>query len=643
MKQNDKIRKIYIVRKEDNMARYFNGKAVELLAPAGNFEIFKQIIHLECDAAYFGGKHLNMRLHRKDYNFTDQELLEAVQIAHSLEKKAYITVNNIYADHEIEQLKEFLLTLEQIQPDALIVQDLSTIYFIREMGLNLPIHSSVMMNTHNIETIHALKELGVSRVVLSREASLDYSKYLNAKTNMELEYFIHGDMCIAHGGQCLYSGMLFGQSSNRGRCLKPCRWEYKMVQGDKTYETTFPMAVKDMFMYENIPELIEGGITSFKIEGRMRDMDYLSMIINAYGDSIDRYLDDPLSYDRKKDSSILFENRKRDVSTAYAFGKPGLSNINERYEGTGKLFSSGKVFSTATKERETTKEKIQTINEYLDRNQATFPIKPQLTVKVNNISQAKMCLALQVENILLSGDVFKPDQPIRKVEMDELLLQKGNSNIILGMPHMTFDRQFEEYAQFISKGIALDGLAVTNLGGANKFKEYSLIGDYPLNILNQASAKLYMEYGLSRFTITPEATLKETVSLLHAMGDKAELIVHGSPTVMYLEHDLYENVEGEGLLYLLDEEKAKHPVFKDSYGRNHMILYKDICYLPILDGLLKAGLRHLRIEAPYLETMELEKVVKAYQTVLSGTKTGKDVYETLSPARDGWTLGSFAL
>lgn len=511
------------------------------------------------------------------------------------------------------------------------------------MGLNLPIHSSVMMNAHNIETIYALQKLGVSRVVLSREASLGYSKYLNAKTNMELEYFVHGDMCIAHGGQCLYSGMLFGQSSNRGRCLKPCRWEYTIKQGEQTYETTFPMAVKDMFMYENIPELIEGGITSFKIEGRMRDINYLTMIINTYGDSIDRYLEDPLCYDRKKESSILFENRKRDVSTAYAFGKPGLSNINERYEGTGKLFSSGKVFSTATKERETTKERIQTINEYLNSNQASFSDKPQLTVKVNNISQAKMCLSLQVDNLLLSGDVFKPDQPFKRTEIEEILQNKGNCNIILGMPHMTFDRQFEEYAQFMSKGVALDGLAVTNLGGASKFKGQSLIGDYPLNILNQSSAKLYLEYGLSSFTITPEATLSETVSLLNAMGDKAELIVHGSPTVMYLEHDLYDNVEGDGLIYLVDEEKAKHPVYLDSYGRNHMLLYKDICYLPILDGLLKAGLRHLRIEAPYLETRELEQVVKAYQAALNGTKTCMDCYEALPPARDGWTLGSFAL
>ncbi len=627
------------------MARYFNGKPIELLAPAGNFEIFKEVIHLGCDAAYFGGKNLNMRLHRKDYNFTDEELSEAVKIANSLGKKAYITVNNLYADQELDQLKEFLQTLEEIKPDALIVQDLSTIILIHEMGLTLPVHSSVMMNIHNLESIYGLEELGVTRVVLSREASLDYSRYLSAKSDMELEYFVHGDMCIAHGGQCLYSGMLFGQSSNRGRCLKPCRWEYTIEHGGENYPTLFPMAVKDMLMYENIPELIHGGITSFKIEGRMRDINYLTMIVNAYGDSINRYILDPLNYDRKKDSELLSENRKRDTSTAYAFGRPGLSNINERFEGTGKLFSSGKVFSTATEERETTEEKIQKVNEYLKEHKAEFKETPKLNVKVNNMNQAEMCLKLQVDAIYLSGDVLKPDKPFSRKEIEKLTEEKGNTKVYLGMPHMTFDAQFEEYSQFMNLGIPIDGLAVTNLGGIRRFKSYPLIGDYPMNILNQTTAGFYTGLGLKYFTITPEAALSETVALLNGMGNRAELIVHGSPTVMYMEHDLYDNVtaEREELLYLVDGENFKHPVHKDQFGRNHMLLYKDICYLPVIDGILAAGLRNFRIEAPYLSTDELEKVVRVYQKALQEPDKCRELYETLKPVRDGWTLGSFAL
>ncbi|HAB62559.1 MAG TPA: peptidase U32, partial [Lachnospiraceae bacterium] len=129
------------------MSRYFNNKTIELLAPAGNFEIFKGIINLGCDAVYFGGKNLNMRLHRKNYNFSDEELFEAVKMAHEHGKKAYITVNNMYNNDELEELKEFLLLLGKINPDALIVQDLSVIPLLKELNVNIPVHSSVMMNT----------------------------------------------------------------------------------------------------------------------------------------------------------------------------------------------------------------------------------------------------------------------------------------------------------------------------------------------------------------------------------------------------------------------------------------------------------------------------------------------------------------
>lgn len=627
------------------MARFFNDKPVELLAPAGNFETFKGVIGLGCDAVYFGGKNLNMRLHRKDYNFTDRELSEAIEIAHSLGKKAYITVNNLYCDQELEQLKEFLLLLGELKPDALIVQDLSVTALLRELSVDLPVHASVMMNVHNAESMYALQEMGVTRVVLSREASLYYSKYLAAKTNMELEYFIHGDMCVAHGGQCLYSGMLFGQSSNRGRCLKPCRWGYGIAHDGREYATKFPLAVKDMCMYEHIPELIDGGITSFKIEGRMRSLDYLEMLIKAYGDSIDRYIEDPLCYDRKKSSPMLYESRKRDTSTAYAFGNPGLSNINERYEGTGTLFSTGKVFSTATEERESSKERIRKINEQLEEHNIGSKEKPKLCVKVNNLLQAKVCVDLKVDVVYLSGDVFLPDKAFSRLELEELARSKGETKIYLSMPHMTFDIQLEQYRQLLSAGMLLDGLIATNIGGIRSFKDIPLVGDYPLNILNHKSAEVYMGLGLERFTITPEATLSEAIILMNRLGACAELIVHGSPTVMYMEHDLYDNVDqkGNGLLFLTDEKGFRHPVYKDQHGRNHMLLYKNICYLPILKGLHQAGLSYFRIEAPHLPEPELVRVIKAYQHGLREPDACEALYEDFEPTYSGWTLGSFGL
>lgn len=627
------------------MARYFNNREVELLAPAGNFDIFKEVVKLNCDAIYFGGKNLNMRLHRKDYNFSNEELIEAVKIAHEHGKKAYITVNNMYNDEEIGELKDFLLFLAQkVKPDALIVQDMSVLAFIKECKIPLSIHASVMMNVHNLSTIKALKELGVTRVVLSREATLSYSKYLSGVTDMELEYFVHGDMCVAHGGRCLYSGMLFGQSSNRGRCLKPCRWEFEVNQGDNEYKTEFPMAVKDMCMYENIPELIHGGITSFKIEGRMRDIEYLKLIITAYGDAIDRYIEDPISFDRKKDSTLLYENRKRDTSTGYAFGRPGLSNINSRFEGTGKLFSTGKVFSTATEERSISQDSIDKMKAELAKVTVNQVKKAKLSVKVNNIEQAKVCLELGVDQIYLSGDVFAPDKAFTRKEIENLAKEAVDTKIFLCMPHMTFDIQFDEYSQLLKNGLPIDGLLVTNLGGVSEFANYKRYGDYQLNILNQKAASFYKELGVGQFTISPEVKLPELISFIK--GDcEAELIVHGSPTVMYLEHDLYENTDGTSneLLYLKDGAGFKHPVFKDIYGRCHMLLYKNICLLPVLKELYNAGLSNFRLEIPHFTVKETKEIVEIYQKAISDLSTCQNLYEEFCLENKNLTFGSLSL
>ncbi|MEF9992232.1 MAG: peptidase U32 family protein [Romboutsia sp.] len=365
------------------MSRYFNGQEVELLAPAGNFEIFKKVIYSGADAIYLGGKIFNMRMHRKDFNFSDIELEEAINLAHSLGKKVYITVNNLLSADDLEQAEKYLIYLDKIKPDALIVQDMSVIKLINDLGLSLNLHSSVMMNVHNFETIERLKELRITRVVASRDIDLSTIKQFSVRTDVEFEYFVHGYMCVAHGAQCIYSGMLFGKSSNRGLCMKPCRWGFKMNKDEQQYDTTFPMAVKDMYMYENIPELIEAGVVSFKIEGRMRESDYLVELINYYSDAIDRYIQDPFVYNRKKNTKELHDKRKRDFSTAYAFGKPGLSNINERYEGTVKFYSTGKVFSKPIDENELNNKRIDEIKAILESkvesNQQT-----QLSVKVNS-------------------------------------------------------------------------------------------------------------------------------------------------------------------------------------------------------------------------------------------------------------------
>ncbi len=639
------------------MSRFFNGNEVELLAPAGTFEIFEKIIHSDADAVYFGGKILNMRMHRKDYNFSNDEIKKAIEIAHSLNKKVYITVNNLLSQQDLNAAEEYLRFLEEVQPDALIVQDMSILKLVNRLNLKLELHSSVMMNVHNLETINVLRKLGVSRVVLTRDMDLKTIKILNKQTDMEFEYFAHGDMCIAHGAQCLYSGMLFGKSSNRGLCMKPCRWNFTLKKDGCVYPTEYPMAVKDMYMYEHMPEMINAGILSFKLEGRMRDSDYLVNLINYYSDAIDRYIEDPISYDRRKDAQFIYENRKRDLSTCSAFGTPGLSNINRRYEGTGKFYSHGRVFSNPVEEIALCEERIQEIKKVLTDGFNSHPNKSKLSVKVNSYTQAKVAIEEGADIIYLSGEVFEPNSPFSKSEIIQLIKNKKEAKIYLGLPRMMFEDDFSRYSQLLHENnLGLDGLLVTNLGAIEKFKHLGLdlIGDYSLNIYNHTAASFYKKQGLSSATLSVETPLFDAKQTLTKSQLPMEVIVHGSPVVMYMDHDLYENTKvlepirnennkhfDNNVLVLVDDKGYEHPVYRDNFGRNHMLLYKDLCYLPFLKELNHIGVNNFRIEGCHYSTDDLRSVLKIYKQAIDNLENCDTLFNSLSPNHSGFTLGAF--
>ncbi|GIP28212.1 hypothetical protein J23TS9_33420 [Paenibacillus sp. J23TS9] len=644
------------------MSRWFGKKEIELLAPVGTFEIFKEVIEAPCDAVYLGGPAFNMRLMRKGYNFTLEEITEAVQIAHSLGKKIYVTVNNLLSGAEAQEVREYLVFLEQAGVDALIIQDFAVLSLVRGMGLALPLHASVMMNVHNLEMVKALQELGVTRVVTSREMDLQTARYIQRSSGMELEYFMHGDMCVAHGANCHYSSYVFGMSSSRGKCMKPCRWDYRIKKDGSIYPAEYPLAVKDMYMYEHIPELIEAGICSFKIEGRMRDASFVLMLVNTYADAIDRYIADPVGFNRTQDAQYLYENRKRDFSTAYAFGKPGLANINRRYEGTGKFYSTGRVFSTPTPEREVSDQRISEIRTCLssvkDAADRTRQEKAaaRLAVRVNNMMQARMALEEEVDDLYLSGDVFFPDLPFTQKDIASLCASKGRSRIYLGLPRMMTELHFEQYMQLLSRErLPLDGLLVTNLGAVHAFKGlgYPLIGDTSLNIYNQLAADFYGEQGLERVTVSAEMTAGHLADLLTHSRVPLEMIVHGSPTVMYMEHDLYENTEllepvGEednryvdNDILVLMTDKGENPVYRDQHGRNHLLLGKELCFLSILPELREAGVSCFRIEGAPYKVHDLQAVIRAYRQALELTTRAEAAESNvLRPVFAGYTLGS---
>lgn len=639
------------------MARVFNGKKIELLAPSGTMETFKKMLKANCDAIYIGGKSFSMRMMRQGYNFSDEEVSEAVKMARDVNKKVYITVNNLINDNEIAEVTEYLHFLEGINADGIIIQDLGILQICKEQNMNrFEIHSSVMMNVHNIETVKVLKNYGVSKITLSREMDLKTAKSLQNQTNIETEYFIHGDMCTVNGANCYYSSIVFGNSSNRGRCFKPCRWSYRVKKDGVEYPTEYPLAAKDMCMYEYIPELIEACITSFKIEGRMRDTDFIINLVNIYGNAIDRYIYEPIGFDRKKDMNELFENRTRDFTTAYAFSKPGLDYINTRYEGTGKFSSTGKVFSTPSEEPELTEDIIDAAQARLNENSTEFTGKNKLSVKVNNYHQAKLCIESGVDRIYLPTEVFLPDQFISKEQLEELNNTKGNACLYLDLPQMMNELQFDMIDQYLNQwGHFFDGLLVASLGSVNKYKhKYKLIANYNLNIYNSQAVKFYHNSGVDEFTVSIESKINELSDFMKTCEAPVELIVHGPLKVMYTDHNLYENVSAfeaversdnkyiDNNILVLMTDKGENPVYLDQNSRNHIFMAKELCLLPILGSFNFKIPVSFRIEGQTYTPEELKSIITIYQSAIADKSRCRDLFFTIKSFRAGFTLGALS-
>lgn len=307
-------------------------KKPELLAPAGNLEKLKTAINFGADAVYLGGSKLNLRAFAD--NFTDEELKEGVEYAHSRGKKVFVTINVFPHNEDLIGLEEYLKYLYNLNVDAIIVSDPGIIMTAREVVPDLEIHLSTQANNVNWKSAIFWHKQGVKRIVLARELSLEEIKGIkrNIPESCELESFIHGSMCMAYSGRCVISNYMTGRDSNRGQCAQPCRYKYYLVE-EKRPSEYFPVVEdekgayilnsKDLCMIEHIPELIQSGIDSLKIEGRMKSVFYVASIVKSYRQAIDAYFDNPEEYVfQKKWLDNLEKASHRVYFTGFYFGDP---------------------------------------------------------------------------------------------------------------------------------------------------------------------------------------------------------------------------------------------------------------------------------------------------------------------------------
>lgn len=304
-------------------------KKVELLSPAGSFESLIAAIEAGCDAVYLGGKMFGARSYSN--NFTNEELIKAINYAHLYGVRVYVTVNTLIYENEVDEFMQYVDYLYKNNVDALIVQDIGMMDLIRKTYPLLELHASTQMHIHNLEGAKLIHDLGLKRVVLARETNVELIEYIKKNVNIELEIFIHGALCISYSGQCLMSSLIGGRSGNRGSCAGSCRLPYDLVTDNKILnKDKYLLSSKDLNTLENIGKLIDIGVDSFKIEGRMKSPAYVYMVTKLYRKAIDSYLESSQVNIDMNEFKKLMKIFNREYTKGFLFNAPNDEMVNEK-------------------------------------------------------------------------------------------------------------------------------------------------------------------------------------------------------------------------------------------------------------------------------------------------------------------------
>ena len=331
------------VKKMREVSKVIDGKRriikkPELLAPAGNLEKLKVAIIYGADAVFIGGKEFSLRSSASNFSLDDIE--EAVKFANEYGAHIHVTCNIILHEDNLQGIEEYLKALDSIGVTAIIVADPYIIHIARMLNLSLEVHVSTQLSTLNTKAVRFYQEMGVDRVVLGREVDKEDLQQILNTTKLDIEYFIHGAMCIHYSGRCMLSNYFSRRDANRGGCSQSCRWRYDMYQGDekinKESDIPFSMSSKDMALLDHIPELIELGVDSFKIEGRMKSLHYIATIVSTYRKLIDSYCESPDTFvwsDQYRTEIVKAANRALTTGffTSYTTAKDQLFNVRDEH------------------------------------------------------------------------------------------------------------------------------------------------------------------------------------------------------------------------------------------------------------------------------------------------------------------------
>ncbi len=624
----------------------------ELLAPAGRWDVLEAVVDAGADAVYLGSKQWNMRMHRGDFHFTPQQIADAAELLHAHGRRLYVTVNNLLSDEEVERVAPFLQFCESAGVDAVIVQDLAAVALTRDLALAMETHASTMLNVHCPAMARALRRLGVTRVITSRDIDIHQAARIAAESGVEVEYFVHGDMCVAQSGQCHLSGVAMGKSANRGECMKPCRWDYELVtlgENGSAAEVVgrgadgHLLSIKDLSLLRNLPALIGAGIASLKIEGRMRDADYLGHLVRLYRTAIDDYLASPPTYfTRLTELEQMHRRQQRQTSALVALGGSPNKSL---FDTSGKR----EIIHLSDGVREP-RLSIETINAGVGTPDQR--VVPALGVCVSNIPAAEAAIEAGADRLLLAAETWqlRHESPWGVGEMADAarLARAAGAMVVLRTPRITTAREWRETAWLMGRlaDAGIDRVLVSHYGLIELVRDAlpsaEPAADFGLNVLNATSADLLAELGCVEVTASIEAGLDDIASIGGRCSVPLEVIGHGPVAGMVIEHCVVALNTGAGskdvcrgpcqrvAFALRDRAGELRPIVTDQYCRNHYLAAAEACTLGMLGQLADLGLAALRIEAQfYPQLKQVGEVTRRYRRKLDAVAAGED--ESVSP------------
>ena len=403
-------------------------KKPELLVPASSLEVLKTAVRYGADAVYIGGEVFGLRAKAK--NFSLEEMKEGVEFAHRYNVKVYVTANILAHNSDIEPVKAYFNDLKKVKPDALIIADPAIFTIAKEMLPDMELHISTQANNTNYGTYNFWHSLGAKRVVSARELSISEIKDIrnHIPDDLEIETFVHGAMCISYSGRCLLSSIMAGRDANKGACTHPCRWKYAVVEEsrpgqympvEENERGTYIFNSKDLCMIDHIPELVDAGIDSFKIEGRMKTALYVATVARTYRMAIDDYFENPKKYEENipKYKTLISQCTYRQYTTGFFFGKPDETtqiydcNVYERdyvYLGiSGEPLEDGS-FVIEQKNKFCVGDKIEIMKaDGRDIEANVISITDQDGVAMESCPHPKQIITIKLDQVPEAGDILR--------------------------------------------------------------------------------------------------------------------------------------------------------------------------------------------------------------------------------------------